>query len=192
MMDTARKKASLRKTAAAARARAHAAGSGAGQALSDQLPEIPEGSVVAGYAPMRSEIDPMPALTLLSRRGHRTCLPVIDGAGRPLKFREWSPGAEMVDGPFGAAIPADGAWLAPQVLLVPLLAFDRRGYRLGYGGGFYDRTLERLRAAGPVLAIGLAYSAQMIDEVPTDSNDQRLDLILTETGPVHPQPANAR
>ena len=95
----------------------------------------------------------------------------------------------MENGPFGARIPAQGDWLVPEVLLVPLLAFDRRGFRLGYGGGFYDRTLEGLRARGPVLAIGLAYAAQEVPVVPTDATDQRLDAILTEAGLIRPEPA---
>jgi 5-formyltetrahydrofolate cyclo-ligase len=88
----------------------------------------------------------------------------------------------MVAGDFGALIPAEGAWLEPEVLIVPLLAFDRRGYRLGYGGGFYDRTLERLRARGATLALGFAFAAQEVEAVPIEPTDQRLDVLLTETG----------
>jgi 5-formyltetrahydrofolate cyclo-ligase len=86
----------------------------------------------------------------------------------------------MVTGEFGAEIPAEGAWLDPEVLIVPLLAWDRRGYRLGYGGGFYDRTLRHLRASRPRLAIGYAFAAQEVPEVPVDGFDQRLDMIVTE------------
>jgi 5-formyltetrahydrofolate cyclo-ligase len=110
------------------------------------------------------------------------CVPVIPGPGMPLRFREWSPGCRMVAGAFGALIPAEGAWLEPQVLIVPLLSFDRRGYRLGYGGGFYDRTLERLRSRGATLALGFAFAAQEVAEVPTEPTDQPLDAVLTETG----------
>jgi 5-formyltetrahydrofolate cyclo-ligase len=92
----------------------------------------------------------------------------------------------MIEGEFGALIPESGDWLVPEVLVVPLLAFDRRGYRLGYGGGFYDRTLELLRAMGPVKAIGFAFAAQEIDRVPTEATDQPLDLIVTERGIVRP------
>ena len=88
----------------------------------------------------------------------------------------------MMPGEFGAAIPAEGAWIEPEVLIVPLLAFDARGYRLGYGGGFYDRTLEGLRARGPVLAVGFAFDAQEVAEVPTEPTDQRLDAVVTESG----------
>ena len=88
----------------------------------------------------------------------------------------------MTVGPFGARVPTDGVVMVPQVLIVPLLAFDARGYRLGYGGGFYDRTLAALRAEGPVLALGFAYGAQEIPEVPVDQYDQRLDGVVTEDG----------
>jgi 5-formyltetrahydrofolate cyclo-ligase len=92
----------------------------------------------------------------------------------------------MVAGEFGALIPAEGAWLEPQVLIVPLLAFDRRGFRLGYGGGFYDRTLERLRQRHPVLAVGFAFAAQEVPEVPTENTDQPLDAIVTDQGVILP------
>ena len=88
----------------------------------------------------------------------------------------------MLEGEFGALIPAEGAWIEPEVLIVPLLAFDARGFRLGYGGGFYDRTLEGLRARRPTLALGFAFAAQEMDEVPIEDTDQPLDAIVTETG----------
>ena len=111
-------------------------------------------------------------------------VPVIMGKGLALRFREWSPGAAMVDGPFGALVPQDGAWVVPEVLIVPLVAFDARGYRLGYGGGFYDRTLEGLRAQGLVWAVGFAFSGQEPPEVPIEVTDQRLDVLVTENGVV--------
>ena len=137
------------------------------------------GKRLAGYMAMRTEIDPTAAM---AAHAGPVCVPVILGPGQALKFREWSPGCAMVPGEFGAAIPAEGAWIEPEVLIVPLLAFDARGYRLGYGGGFYDRTLEGLRARGPVLAVGFAFDAQEVDEVPTEPTDQRLDAIVTESG----------
>ncbi len=91
----------------------------------------------------------------------------------------------MVAGEFGALIPAVGDWIIPQVVIVPLVGFDARGYRLGYGGGFYDRTLEGLRATGPVVAIGFAFAAQEMAEVPIEATDQRLDMIVTEQGVRH-------
>lgn len=126
---------------------------------------------------MRTEIDCLPAMA--AHKGP-VGVPVIPGADQPLIFRRWRPGAAMVPGAFGALIPEAGDVVEPEVLIVPLLAFDRRGYRLGYGGGFYDRTLERLRAMRPVLAIGFAFSMQEIETVPTEPTDQKLDLIVTE------------
>jgi 5-formyltetrahydrofolate cyclo-ligase len=138
-----------------------------------------QGAVLAGYMPMRTELDPL--LAMAAHRG-KVAVPVIIAAATPLKFREWTPDALLVDGAFGAKIPAEGAWLVPRVVLVPLLAFDARGYRMGYGGGFYDRTLEMLRAAGPVLALGFGFAAQEIETVPTEPTDQPLDGMITEAG----------
>ncbi|MCW3782162.1 5-formyltetrahydrofolate cyclo-ligase [Defluviimonas salinarum] len=135
------------------------------------------GKALAGYMPMRTEIDCLPAM---AAHAGAVGVPVILGAGTPLKFRSWSPEATMVAGEFGALIPESGDWVEPDVLIVPLLAFDRRGYRLGYGGGFYDRTLEGLRARKSVTAIGFAFAAQEVDEVPIEPTDQPLDLIVTE------------
>jgi 5-formyltetrahydrofolate cyclo-ligase len=177
-MDIAIKKAA-RTRAFAARKLAFDAGQGqAAEILADIL-AAERGKVLAGYMPMRTEIDPLPAMA--AHQGV-VCVPVIMAAGQPLRFREWSPGCTMIPGAFGALIPAEGAWVEPEVLIVPLVAFDARGYRLGYGGGFYDRTLEGLRARGQVLAVGFAFAAQEIPEVPIEPTDQRLDVIVTETG----------
>lgn len=111
---------------------------------------------------------------------------MIEGPGQPLRFREWTPDGEMAPGEFGAQVPVAGDWLVPSVLIVPLLAFDWRGYRLGYGGGFYDRTLEALRATGPVIAVGFAFAAQEVEEVPVEPTDQKLDLIVTDCGVIRP------
>ncbi|EEW26316.1 5-formyltetrahydrofolate cyclo-ligase [Rhodobacter ferrooxidans] len=180
-MTLAAEKAATRTAAFATRKAAFAAGQGqAAELLADWLAPH-AGKVLAGYMAMRTEIDPTAAMA--AHRGP-VCVPVIAGPAQPLKFREWTPGCEMIPGEFGALIPAEGAWLDPQVLIVPLLAFDARGYRLGYGGGFYDRSLQGLRARHPVLATGFAFAAQQIPQVPIDATDQRLDAILTESGPV--------
>lgn len=174
-------KAAARTAAFARRKAAFAAGQGqAAEILADVL-SAHQGKALAGYMPMRTEIDPLPAMA--AHQG-LVGVPVIMAAATPLKFREWAPGAVMVAGDFGALIPAEGAWVTPQVVIVPLLAFDARGFRLGYGGGFYDRTLQALRGKGPVLAIGFAFGAQEVDEVPTDAFDQKLDLVVTENGPL--------
>jgi len=141
------------------------------------------GRPLAGYMPMRTEIDCLPAM---AAHAGPVGVPVIEGVGLPLRFRRWSPSAPMVAGAFGALVPETGDWIEPEVLIVPLLAFDRRGYRLGYGGGFYDRTLERLRRAGPVTAIGFAFAAQEVAKVPIEPTDQPLDLIVTEAGVITP------
>ncbi|HMS94936.1 MAG TPA: 5-formyltetrahydrofolate cyclo-ligase [Tabrizicola sp.] len=172
-------KALARSAAFARRAKAFAAGQGqAAEILADFLAPH-AGKVLSGYMPMRSEIDPLPAMA--AHRGP-VGVPVILAKDTPLKFREWSPGAKMVEGAFKALIPEEGAWVEPEVLIVPMLAFDARGYRLGYGGGFYDRTLEGLRARGTVLAVGFAFAAQEVPEVPIDAFDQRLDAVVTEKG----------
>jgi 5-formyltetrahydrofolate cyclo-ligase len=172
-------KADARTAAYATRKLAFAAGQGrAADLLADWL-AAHRGAALSGYMPMRTEIDPLPAMA--AHQGP-VGVPVIIGKGQPLKFREWSPGCALIPGEFGALIPADGAWIEPEVLIVPLLAFDARGYRLGYGGGFYDRTLQALRAKRPTLAVGFAFSAQQVAEVPIDQNDQRLDAIATEQG----------
>ncbi|WP_298359285.1 5-formyltetrahydrofolate cyclo-ligase [uncultured Litoreibacter sp.] len=144
-----------------------------------------KGAPLAGYMPIRTEVDPIPAMAALSSFGP-VGVPVIQGEGQALKFREWSPGCEMKDGPFGAKVPAKGVWVTPQVLIVPLVAFTPQAMRLGYGGGFYDRTLEGLRAIGSVTAIGYAYSAQMADQLPLEATDQPLDMIVTEQGVIIP------
>jgi 5-formyltetrahydrofolate cyclo-ligase len=149
--------------------------------------------IAAGYRPIRSELDPTPLMLALLGAGCRLCVPVIEGRGLPLRFREWSPGARMMPGTFGTQVPAEGDWLEPDLLVVPCLAFDAAGRRLGYGGGFYDRTLARLRAGGgPVRAIGFGYAAQEVEAVPADEADQPLDAIVTEAGVIRPvAPARA-
>lgn len=172
-------KAALRVAALAARKTAFAAGQGRAADLLAEVLAPHAGQVLAGYMPMRTEIDPRPAMA--AHRGP-VGVPVILGRGQALRFRAWSPDAPMAAGAFGALVPAAGDWVVPEVLIVPLLAFDARGFRLGYGGGFYDRTLEGLRAQGPVRAVGFAFAAQEVAEVPVEPTDQRLDAVVTERG----------
>ncbi|MGE4610445.1 MAG: 5-formyltetrahydrofolate cyclo-ligase [Paracoccaceae bacterium] len=139
------------------------------------------GLVISGYMPIRTEIDVLPAMNSLHGLGHRICVPVVVRPGLPLSFREWTPDTQMVNGPFGAQVPSVGDWLSPLVLIVPLVAFDDIGYRLGYGGGYYDRSLELLRKKHPTKAVGFAYSGQK-GEVPIEATDQRLDAMVTELG----------
>ena len=172
-------KAAARKSAFAARKDAFARGQGQAAAILADFLAPHAARPLAGYMAMRTEIDPLDAM---AAHAGPVGVPVITGAGQPLRFREWGPGCALIEGEFGARIPAEGAWLEPEVLNVPLLAWDRRGYRLGYGGGFYDRTLERLRSRHPTLAVGFAFAAQEVPEVPTEPVDQPLDAIITEEG----------
>lgn len=179
MTDLIELKAEARKAAFAARKEAFARGQGqAAEILADFLAGQ-AGKVLAGYMPMRTEIDPLPAMA--AHQGP-VGVPVILGPGQALKFREWTPGCAMQEGAFKAYIPIEGAWVEPEVVIVPLVAFDARGFRLGYGGGFYDRTLEGLRACHQVIAVGLAFDAQEMPEVPIEDTDQKLDFIITESG----------
>ncbi len=176
-------KAAARKAAFERRKAAHRNVAAAGY-LSEVLAGY-RGVPLSGYAQMRTEIDPTPAMEEAAAHGP-VALPVIMGAGQPLKFRLWTPGCAMVPGEFGAQIPEAGDWLEPEIVIVPLLAFDRSGGRLGYGGGFYDRTLEELRHKRATMAIGFAYAAQEADDLPLEPTDQPLDLIVTEQGVITP------
>jgi 5-formyltetrahydrofolate cyclo-ligase len=139
------------------------------------------GEVFSAYAPMRSEFDPRPLAAKIVAAGGRIVLPAI--VAGELVFREHDPNAPLAAGVFGTSEPPPTApVLDPDVLLVPLLAFDRRGGRLGYGKGFYDRAIARVRASRRCGTVGLAFEAQRVEEIPLTPNDQRLDLILTEAG----------
>jgi len=143
--------------------------------------EITPGTVVSGFSPLKSEISPLPLLRRLADAGASLALPVVIGRGQPLVMRAWSFGAPLVSGVWGIREPpADAPELFPDILIVPLLAFDRRGHRIGYGAGYYDMTIARLRAMKPVTAIGIAFAAQEIAAVPATPRDARLDLVLTE------------
>lgn len=140
------------------------------------------GTIIAGYAPVRSEFDPRPLLQALLARGARAALPVIVGRDQPLLFRAFPAAAPLARGPLGIPEPLpDQPALVPDIVLVPLAAFDRLGHRIGYGGGYYDRSLAQLRAHGDRLAIGVAFAVQEIPAIPALAHDARLDLVLTET-----------
>ena len=142
----------------------------------------PEDHVISGYMAIQTEIDPMPAMEQLFLAGRRVCLPVIQGHAMPLIFREWTPDSALIEGDFGALIPRGGDEVDPQILITPLVAFDSTGIRMGYGGGFYDRTLERLRERQQTLAIGFAFAGQEVARLPAEPTDQPLDAIVTEDG----------
>jgi 5-formyltetrahydrofolate cyclo-ligase len=179
MNDIHADKALARKQAFAARKQAFDAGQGRAAAILTEFLAPHADKVLVGYMPMRTEIDPLPAMA--AHRGP-VGVPVIMGPGQALRFRQWTPQARMIEGDFKALIPETGDWVVPQVVIVPMVAFDARGYRLGYGGGFYDRTLEALKAKGPVLAVGFAFAAQELPQVPIEATDQRLDALATENG----------
>lgn len=174
-MSGAADKAALRAQALAARGRG-----GDQAALAARLIEVLEpfaGQVLSGYWPMRDEADPRPAMA--AHRGP-VCLPVVPGKAVPLTFRQWR-GETLVPGPFGTSHPDDSQpELTPSVLIVPLAGFDRRGNRLGYGGGYYDRTLQLLRRTRGATAVGLAFAVQELPAIPAESFDQPLDLVVTD------------
>jgi 5-formyltetrahydrofolate cyclo-ligase len=139
------------------------------------------GVTVSGYSPLKSEISPLPLMRRCADAGAALALPVVVGRGKPLIMRAWSFGAPLGSGVWGIREPtADAAKVFPDILLVPLLAFDRTGHRIGYGAGYYDMTIAALRTRKPVVAIGIALAAQEIAAVPATPRDARLDLVLTE------------
>jgi len=143
---------------------------------------IRPGMVVSGYSPIRSELDPAPLMRALAAQGARLALPAITARDRPLNFRVWSPGDALVRGPLGILEPPPEATeVIPDIVLVPLAAFDRLGHRIGYGAGHYDRSLASLRSARHIVAIGVAFAAQQIAAVPMQPHDVALDYVLTET-----------
>ena len=140
--------------------------------------------IVSGFSSINDEIDVGPLLSRLSGEGYGLALPVISGNGQPLVMRAWKPGETLQKKTWGIAEPLSSAPVVhPDVVLVPLLAFDDEGYRLGYGGGFYDRTLVELRAIKPIVAIGVAYDEQRVDAVPRGRYDEPVDWMLTPSGP---------
>ncbi|WP_322515683.1 5-formyltetrahydrofolate cyclo-ligase [Rhodopseudomonas palustris] len=144
---------------------------------------VPTGAIVAGYVPIRGEIDPFPLMRALLRRGAKLALPVVTGQGRPLTFCAWSEGDVLQRSELGILEPPPGApEVAPDIVLAPLAAFDALGHRIGYGAGHYDRTLAALRRAKPVVAAGLAFAVQQIEAVPAAAHDVALDYVITEQG----------
>ena len=181
MQDLTQIKAEARKAAFQRRKAAHDMNkTGTAGNLSEVLAGY-RGVPLAGYMPIRTEIDPLPAMAEAAAHGP-VGVPVIQAAETPLKFSRLTPEGALRDGPFGAKVTEIDDYFEPEILIVPLVGFDARGGRLGYGGGFYDRTLELLRGKRPTLAIGFAYEAQRADALPLEPTDQPLDMIVTENG----------
>ena len=183
--DVAARKTELRAAALARRDALPAdARAAAAQAIAARpLPiAVRPGMTVSGFSPMKSEINPLPLMRAFEQAGAALALPVVAGRGKPLIMRAWAFGAPLEKGVWGIRQPPpDAPELFPDVLIVPLAAFDRAGHRIGYGAGYYDMTITRLRGMKPVIAIGLAFSAQEIPRVPATDRDAPLDLMLTET-----------
>jgi len=183
--SSATSKSSLRTAALAARdALSDAQRVAAAQVLARRgLPvETGPGAIVAGYSPIRSELDPTPLMHKLAAAGARLALPVITARGQSLRFRVWHPGDRLLPGPLGILEPSPAAAeIVPDIVLVPLAAFDRTGHRIGYGAGHYDRTLAQLHKSKGFAAIGLAFAAQEVEAVPALQHDVPLDYVLTES-----------
>jgi 5-formyltetrahydrofolate cyclo-ligase len=144
---------------------------------------IAAGTIVSGFMPLKSEINPLPLMRKLTEQGARLALPVIAGRSQPLVMREWTWGEPLTAGVWGIREPQPQARAVdPDIVLAPLLAFDRTGHRLGYGGGYYDLTIAQLRGRKTLAAVGLAFAAQEVFTVPVTPRDARLDLVLTERG----------
>ena len=180
----ARRKAELRKESRARReALPVAEQSAAAQTIAARgLPvPVPAGTTVSGYSPLKFEISPLPLMRRAADAGAKLALPVVQGRGTPLIMRAWTFGEALGSGVWGIREPKPEApEVFPDILIVPILAFDRAGYRLGYGAGYYDMTITRLRAMKPITAIGIAFAVQEFPELPKTSRDARLDLVLTE------------
>jgi 5-formyltetrahydrofolate cyclo-ligase len=143
--------------------------------------EVAASAIISGFFPIRSEINPLPLMRRLVRAGAKLALPVIAERGKPLKFRAWTFGEPLKRGQWGIRQPmTEAPEVAPDIVIVPLTAFDRRGYRIGYGAGYYDLTLTALRGIKSIVGLGIAYAMQEIETVPNLAYDARLDLVLTE------------
>jgi 5-formyltetrahydrofolate cyclo-ligase len=173
-----RRQAAARRDALPAAARKAAAEAIAARAF--PLP-IKPGTIVSGFMPLKTEVNPLPLMKALADAGATLALPKIAGRGEPLIMRAWSWGSPLDTGQWGIREPkADYPEVEPDILLVPLLAFDRTGHRIGYGAGYYDMTIARLRSRKTVTAVGIAFAMQEVPKVPATERDARLDLVLTE------------
>jgi 5-formyltetrahydrofolate cyclo-ligase len=184
LSEIADKKTTLRREAAARRdalpAEMRKTAAEAIAARDFPLPIAP-GTIVSGFMTLRSEINPLPLMKKLAEAGATLALPKIAGRGKPLVMRAWPWGAPLDAGQWGIREPkADGPEVEPDILLVPLLAFDRTGQRIGYGAGYYDMTIAGLRSCKTVTAVGIAFAMQEVPAVPATERDERLDLVLTE------------
>jgi len=142
---------------------------------------IEPGAIVSGFMPLKTEINPLPLLRKLAAAGARLALPAIASRGQSLRFRVWAANDRMVRGPLGILEPSPAAAeIVPDIMLVPLAAFDLSGHRIGYGAGHYDRPLAQLRKSRHITAIGLAFAAQQVEAVPALQHDAPLDYVLTE------------
>jgi 5-formyltetrahydrofolate cyclo-ligase len=143
--------------------------------------DVSPGIIVSGYSPIRNEIDPAPLMIALASKGARLALPAVLARGKSLAFRAWSPNDRLLLGPLGIPEPSPAAAeVVPDIVLVPLAAFDRLGHRIGYGAGHYDHTLAHLRKSRPITTIGLAFAAQEIEAIPALQHDVALDYVITE------------
>nr|WP_249788458.1 5-formyltetrahydrofolate cyclo-ligase [Bradyrhizobium sp. G127] len=180
MKNDFRRDALARRDALSDKARTDAAEAIAGSPLPV---ELPPDTIVAGYSPINTELDPFPLMHAVAGKGAVLALPVIIARDHALIFRAWRSGEGLVRGPFGIFQPSsDAPEVDPDIVLVPLAAFDRAGHRIGYGRGYYDRTLQNLRASKKITVIGLAFAVQEIETVPRLPHDEQLDCVLTERG----------
>ena len=184
LTETAQTKAALRTAALALRdALSAAARAAAAEAIAARTfpVAVTPGIIISGFSPMKTEINPIPLMRNLADAGAQLALPAIAGRGKPLIMRAWHFGAPLKGGQWGIREPMPEAGeVAPDILIVPLAAFDRAGHRIGYGAGYYDMTINALRAKKKAIAVGIAFAAQEIAKVPATTRDARLDLVLTE------------
>jgi 5-formyltetrahydrofolate cyclo-ligase len=156
----------------------------AAEGVAESFPiPVPSGAIVSGFFPMKTEFSPLPLMRVLEKKGALLALPRIVGRGNPLSMRAWKFGDPLVSGQWGIREPApDAPAVAPDIFIVPFAAYDRRGYRVGYGAGYYDMTIASLKAKKKVITVGFGFSAQEVRACPVEAHDQRLDYVLTETG----------